>query len=97
MNKKIILITAISLTIFLLIGAVSAESMFDFYSDESNVENSNDTFVIGFNSVFPPFGYTDENGNFTGFDLDLAKEVCKRNNWTFRAQPIIDWNTKELE
>ena len=97
MNKKIILITAISLTIFLLIGAVSAESMFDFYSDESNVENSNDTFVIGFNSVFPPFGYTDENGNFTGFDLDLAKEVCNRNNWTFRAQPIIDWNTKELE
>ena len=95
--KKIILFTAISLTIFLLIGAVSAESMFDFYSDESNVENSDDTFVIGFNSVFPPFGYPDENGNFTGFDLDLAKEVCKRNNWTFRAQPIIDWNTKELE
>ena len=97
MNKKIILITAISLTIFLLIGAVSAESMFDFYSDESNVENSESTFVIGFNSIFPPFGYSEDNGSFTGFDLDLAKEVCKRNNWTFRAQPIIDWNTKELE
>ncbi len=23
--------------------------------------------------------------------------MCKRNNWTFRAQPIIDWNTKQLE
>ena len=97
MNKKIILIAAISLTLFLMVSAVSAESMFDFFSDESNTQNSNDTLVVGFNSAFPPFGYPDNNGGYTGFDIDLAKEVCKRNNWTFRAQPIIDWNTKELE
>lgn len=30
-------------------------------------------------------------------DIDLAKEVCKRNNWTFKPQPIIDWNTKQME
>lgn len=95
--KKVILITTIMLSIFLMISTVSAESMFDFFSDESNTQNSNDTLVVGFNSAFPPFGYPDNNGGYTGFDIDLAKEVCKRNNWTFRAQPIIDWNTKELE
>lgn len=95
--KKVILITTIMLSIFLMISAVSAESMFDFFSDDSNTENTEDTFVVGFNSAFPPFGYPDDNGSYTGFDIDLAKEVCKRNNWTFRAQPIIDWNTKELE
>lgn len=95
--KKLILIGTIFLTAFMLIGTASAMDMFSYFSDDSNTENSNDTFVVGFNSAFPPFGYSDGNGGYTGFDLDLAKEVCNRNNWTFRAQPIIDWNTKELE
>ena len=25
----------------------------------------------------------DDNGDYVGFDLDLAQEVCDRNNWTF--------------
>lgn len=97
MNRKVIFILAISLTTFLMISAVSAESMFNFFSnDESNPTNTNDKFVMGFNTEFPPFEYKD-NGNYIGFDIDLAKEVCKRNNWTFVPLQIIDWNTKEFE
>ena len=33
----------------------------------------------------------------TGFDLDLAQEVCDRNNWTLVKHQIIDWDTKEAE
>ena len=36
----------------------------------------------------------DENGEYVGFDLDLAKEVCARNGWEFVAQPI-DWDAKD--
>ena len=98
MNKKIVFILTLTLTIFLMISAVSAGNMFDFFnSDEANSENTDNNFIVGFNGQFPPFGYKNESGEFTGFDLELAKEVCKRNNWTFRAQPIIDWNTKQLE
>lgn len=97
MNKKVILIATISLTLFLMIGAASAGDLFDYYSNQSNVENTQNTFVVGFNSAFPPFEYDDSNGGYAGFDLDLAKEVCKRNNWTFKPQPIIDWNSKEME
>lgn len=97
MNKKIILISIVTLTIFLMIGAVSATSMFDFFnSDAGDSTNTDDKFVVGFNDKFPPFGYNN-NGNYTGFDIELAKEVSKRNNWTFIPLPIIDWNTKELE
>lgn len=97
MNKKLIFILTISLTMLLMISAVSAESMFDFFSsDESNSTNTDNKFVMGFNTEFPPFEYTD-NGNYIGFDIDLAKEVCKRNNWTFVPLQIIDWNTKEFE
>ena len=98
MNRKVIFILAISLTIFLMISAASAKDLFDFLSGgESNTTNIDDEFVMGFNLEFPPFEYTDSNGNYTGFDIALAKEVCKRNNWTFTPLQIIDWNTKEAE
>ena len=98
MKKKIIFISALVITTFLMISCVSAEGLFDFFSnDGADVKNDEKTLIVGFNSQFPPFGYQDDNGNYTGFDLDLAKEVCKRNNWTYVPQPIIDWNSKQLE
>lgn len=80
-----------------MIGCVSA-GFFDFLGDfEVFNDNPDDVFVVGFNSQFPPFGYVDDNGEYAGFDIELAKEVARRNNWTFKAQPIIDWNTKKFE
>ena len=35
------------------------------------------TFTVGFDAEFPPYGYKDDNGEYVGFDLDLAEEVCK--------------------
>ena len=93
--KRILMIGVILLAVCITVSAVSAESMFDYFGkDNSNDEN---IFIVGFNSAFPPFAYANNHGNFTGFDIDLAKEVCRRNNWTFKAQPIIDWNTKQME
>jgi polar amino acid transport system substrate-binding protein len=52
--------------------------------------------IVGFDVEFPPYGFKDANGSYTGLDLDLAKEVSNRNNWTFKAQPI-DWDAKDAE
>lgn len=54
------------------------------------------TFTVGFDAEFPPYGYRDDNGEYVGFDLDLAAEVCKRNGWTLVKQPI-DWDGKDME
>jgi polar amino acid transport system substrate-binding protein len=98
MNKKIIFILTLALAATLMISCVSAEGMFDFLSSaNSDTANDDEKFVVGFNAAFPPFGYKDDNGSYIGFDLALAEEVANRNNWTFVAQPIIDWNTKEVE
>ena len=51
-------------------------------------------FIVGFDSEYPPYGYGDDNGDYTGVDLDLAKEVCDRNGWEFKAEPI-DWDAKD--
>lgn len=54
------------------------------------------TFTVGFDAEFPPYGYMDENGEYTGFDLELAQEVCVRNGWELVKQPI-DWDAKDME
>lgn len=53
-------------------------------------------FVLGLDASFPPMGYTEANGEIVGYDIDLAKEVCKRLGLKFSAKPI-DWNAKEME
>lgn len=53
------------------------------------------TFTVGFDASFPPYGYQ-ENGEYVGFDLDLAQEVCDRNGWELVKTPI-DWDAKNIE
>ena len=54
------------------------------------------TFTVGFDAEFPPYGYRDESGEYVGFDLDLAEEVCDRQGWELVKQPI-DWDSKDME
>lgn len=63
---------------------------------EVHAENDDTTFVMGFDAEFPPYGYKNDNGEYVGFDLDLAAEVCKRRGWTLVKQPI-DWDSKDME
>jgi polar amino acid transport system substrate-binding protein len=97
MNKKIGIILALVIVSLVMLGTASA-GFFDFLGggDSNQTANDNETLVVGFDAEFPPYGYKDDNGSYTGFDLDLAKEVCERNNWTFKAQPI-DWDAKDAE
>lgn len=54
------------------------------------------TFTVGFDASFPPYGYVDDSGEYVGFDLDLAAEVCSRNGWTLVKQ-AIDWDSRDME
>lgn len=63
-------------------------------ADEAKTDGK--TFTVGFDAEFPPYGYQDDNGEYVGFDLDLAAEVCDRNGWTLVKKPI-DWDSKDLE
>jgi len=67
----------------------------DAQQEETGAE-ARTTFTVGFDAEFPPYGYMDENGDYTGFDLELAKEVCDRNGWELVKQPI-DWDSKDME
>ena len=64
--------------------------------DENKAADTRKTFTVGFDAEFPPYGYQDDSGEYVGFDLSLAEEVCKRNGWTLVKQPI-DWDSKDME
>lgn len=54
------------------------------------------TLVLGLDASFPPMGFTAENGDIVGFDIDLATEVCERMGVKLEPKPI-NWNSKEQE
>lgn len=54
------------------------------------------TFIVGFDQDFPPMGFLGDDGEYTGFDLELAQEVAKRLGLTYQPQPIA-WDTKDME
>lgn len=53
-------------------------------------------FILGLDATFKPMGYTDENDEIVGFDIDCAEEVCSRLGVKLVKQPI-DWDTKEQD
>lgn len=57
---------------------------------------SGDTFTVGFDQDFPPMGFVGEDGEFTGFDLELAAEVASRLGKEVVYQPIA-WDAKDME
>ena len=85
------LVTAILMMALLLGPIVSMQTPVRAADGEDD-----NTFIVGFDAEFPPYGYKDDNGEYVGFDLDLAQEVCDRNGWTLKKQPI-EWNSKDME
>ena len=64
---------------------------------QNKAKNEVKTFTVGFDAEFPPYGYKDKKtGEYTGFDLELAAEVAKRNGWTLVKKPI-NWDSKDME
>ena len=58
--------------------------------------NEQKKMVVGLDDNFAPIGFRDENNNIVGYDIDLAKEACKRAGLDVEFKPI-DWASKEAE
>ena len=51
------------------------------------------TFTVGFDADFPPYCIVEKDG-YTGFDIELAREVAKRRNWNLKIKSTVE-NTKD--
>ena len=111
MKKTIALLAALSLSVSLLAGCGSSASSSAAASSEAASSEAasssaaaggdldyikgNGKMVIGY-TVYAPMNYTDDEGNFTGFDTELATAVCEK----LGVEPEfveINWDTKVVE
>ena len=76
----------------LFLGGCSSSS--NSSSSNSSSSTSATKLIVGFDQAYPPYGFLDDNGQYTGFDLDLAKAVCEDNGWECEYKPI-DWDSKD--
>jgi len=78
-------------------GSSSSDSSSSSSSSASSDDKSataTKKLIVGFDSAYPPYGYVGDDGSYTGFDLELAQETAKRNDWEIQLEPI-DWDAKD--
>lgn len=97
--KKMILLTIAAVVFFIgVAGLVFALRITKSSADDKISTGSlgsksvNGALVIGLDDAFPPIGFRDEKGELTGFDVEMAKEACRRMGLTPKFQPVV-WDT----
>ena len=54
------------------------------------------TFIMGVDAEYPPFSYIDENGEYTGFDVEVCKAACDLLGWDMQVFPV-NWDQKLVQ
>lgn len=88
------LLTLVGMAVMSLAGCTQLASNpkvdnWDKYQQQKSI-------TVGFDNTFVPMGFEEKNGNYVGFDIELAKYVSKKLGITVHFQPI-DWDMKETE
>ena len=88
------LLTLVGMVVMSLAGCTQLASNptvdnWDKYQQQKSI-------TVGFDNTFVPMGFEEKNGNYAGFDIELAKYVSKKLGITVHFQPI-DWDMKETE
>lgn len=110
MKKKMALLLAAALTMTTILTGCgggneeNADKQSDVTAEDAKEENASGdsvseggtVFTVGFDAEYPPYGYMDENGEYTGFDLELAQAVCDLEGWELVKKPI-NWDSKDME
>ena len=88
------LLTLVGVTVMTLAGCTQLASNptvdnWDKYQQQKSI-------TVGFDNTFVPMGFEEKNGDYAGFDIELAQYVSKKLGITVHFQPI-DWDMKETE
>ena len=95
MKALIVAAAALSLSALLLAGCAGAPASDKKAEDkDAPAKEEKTTLVVGLDNAYPPYGFVGDDGNLTGFDIDLATEVAERNGWDLELE-AIDWDAKD--
>ena len=60
------------------------------------VAPANNTFVMGIDAEYPPFSYIGDDGEYTGFDVEVCKAACELLGWKFDVFGV-NWDEKLVQ
>ena len=97
MKKKVTVLGIIFTMLFTMIAFSACGGGGEEAATEETTESADGVvFKQGFDKDFPPYSYIGDDGETTGFDVELAQAVCELNGWTYKGVPI-NWDAKEAE
>ena len=53
-------------------------------------------FTMGIDAEYPPFSYMGDDGEYTGFDVEICKAACEKLGWEF-AVFGVNWDEKLVQ
>ena len=54
------------------------------------------TFIMGIDAEYPPFSYLGDDGEYTGFDVDVCRAACELLGWDFQVFGV-NWDEKLVQ
>ena len=99
MKKLIALMLAMVMVLSLVACGKPAEN--DNSANDNNTNTDGDatatrTFVMGVDAEYPPFSYLGEDGQYTGFDVEVCKAVCDLLGWDLQVFGV-NWDQKLVQ
>ena len=99
MKKLIALMLAMVMALSLVACGKPAEN--DDSANDNNTNTDGDatatrTFVRGVDAEYPPFSYLGEDGQYTGFDVEVCKAVCDLLGWDLQVFGV-NWDQKLVQ
>lgn len=95
MKRKILVFLSLFLILFTLSGCENVTQKANTQDTWSKIQNKKQ-IVVGLDDSFVPMGFVKKNGQLTGYDIDLAKEVFKLYGIHVSFQ-TIDWSMNATE
>lgn len=95
MKRKLLLFLSLFLLLFSLTGCESVTKRANTQDTWSKIARKKQV-VVGLDDSFVPMGFVRKNGQLTGYDIDLAREVFKLYGIKVSFQ-TIDWSMNATE
>lgn len=98
LKKLMVLAVAGAITVSMVAGCGGETTETNQTAEDTSLTDVQEKgyFTLGLDADFAPMGFTQEDGEIVGFDIDLAKAVAEKMGVEVEIKPI-DWNAKSME
>ena len=96
MKKKLTVLVLAFAMVFTMMALTACGGGSSDSGDSGSAAEETFTFKHGYDKDFPPYSYIGDDGETTGFDVELAQAVCELNGWNYEGV-AINWDAKDAE